>query len=349
MTYRSAARREDFHPDTQSFFAGRKVLVLGGSGFIGSHVVEQLLELKAEPVVLSRSNAPPFLAHLGNALELIQGDIEDSATMIAATRRAPIVLYLAARVAGLTWNAAHPATMFMDNMALSLCALRAITAAQVERLLITSSACVYPRHCTIPTPEDEGFLDQPEPTNAGYGWAKRMEEFLGQKVAEEFGIPVAIARPYNAYGPRDDFDTTTSHVIAGLIRKAMEAKSDTFPVWGDGTHSRGFLYVDDFARGLLEVTARYAKADPINLGASEETTIREIAELIAAHVSKIIGKHVRPVFDPQGPTGQPRRACDTRKALTTLGYRAKVSLDEGLRRTVEWYFRHADHAVHSHA
>jgi GDP-L-fucose synthase len=335
--YRSALEASSFHPDTRAFFAGRNVLVLGGSGFIGSHVTEALIALGAHPVVLSRSASPPFLAHLGGDVRLVHGSLEQAGTVRAAMEGCSVVLHLAAAVAGLEWNAAHPATMFMDNIALFDSSLRAAAAMKVERFLVTSSACVYARHCSVPTPEEEGFAGEPEPTNAGYGWAKRMQEFLGQAAAKEFGLSVAIARPYNAYGPRDDFDPATSHVISALIRKAAETTDGVLRVWGDGSHSRGFLYVDDFARGLIEVAARYPQADALNLGASEEVRIRELAEIIAAQVGELLGREIRPEFDPQGLTGQPRRACDTRKARKILGYEAVVPLETGLRRTIEWY------------
>src|SRR5262249_1132948 len=231
----------------------------------------------------------------------------------------------------------------MDNMELFFVALQAATEAKVERFLVTSSACVYPRICTIPTPESEGFRDEPEPTNRGYGWAKRMEEMLGAAAAVEFGIPVAIARPYNAYGPRDDFDPATSHVLPALIRKALAAKDGTFPVWGDGSHSRSFLYVDDFARGLLEVAARHPLAEAITIGSAEETTIRAAAELIAGIASEMTGRTTRPVFDPSGITGQPRRACDTGLAQSLLGFEARVPLAAGLRRTMQWYLDHENY------
>jgi GDP-L-fucose synthase len=349
MIYRSKVRREDFHPDTQAFFAGRRVLVLGGSGFIGSHVVEMLLELGAHPLALTRSAAPEFLAHLGLDIEVIQGDLNDYATALAATRRASVVMNLAASVAGIEWNAAHPATMFMTNMSMYFNAIRAAAETGAERFLVTSSACVYPRHCSAPTPESEGFLDQPEPTNSGYGWAKRMEEFVGESAAREFGLSIAIARPYNAYGPRDDFDPKTSHVIPALIRKAVCATDGTFPVWGDGSHSRSFLYVDDFARGLVEVTARYARAKPLNIGTSEETPIHAVATLIGDTVGSMLGRSVQPTFNPQGLTGQPRRACDTTLAFAELGYEARVRLEDGLKSTVEWYLNHAHNALHSDA
>lgn len=352
MIYRSQVVDRDFHPDTRAFFRGRTVLVLGGSGFVGSHVVEQLLTLDATPVVLSRQADPPFLSHLGNAIERVQGSLLDEETATGAARRASVVLNLSADVAGIAWNAAHPASMFMNNMDLFFSSIRAAVKAGVERYLVTSSACVYPRHCSIPTPEDEGFRDEPEPTNAGYGWAKRMEEFVGRAAAHEYGLSVAIARPYNCYGPRDDFDPETSHVIPALVLKAVEAVASgerSFTVWGDGTHSRGFLYVDDFARGLIEVAARYPEADPVNIGASGEVTIRETAETIAALISRKAGVTIAPTFDASGITGQPRRACDTTKAEHILGYRARVSLADGLERTIDWFLADAHRTLHSHA
>ena len=336
MTYLSGVSIDEFHPDTVKFFSGRRVLVLGGSGFIGSHVVEQLLVLGAHPVVLSRSKMPPFLAHLPD-VELHLGSLEDIQLLQRVTAGCSVVLHLAAAVAGIEYNNSHPATMFIDNMAIFFNAIRAASKANVDRVLVTSSACVYPRHCSIPTPEEEGTVGSPEPTNEGYGWAKRMEEFVGAAAAREFGLSVAIARPYNAYGPRDNFAPDRSHVIPSLIRKAVEAQDGEFKVWGDGSHSRSFLYVDDFARGLLEVAARYPEADPVNLGNNEETTIRETAELVAAAVTLKTGRKVRPVFDPAGITGQPRRCCETAKARRTLGYVARIPLRSGLQHTVEWY------------
>jgi GDP-L-fucose synthase len=335
--YRSALRSGDFHPETRAFFKDRRVAVFGGSGFIGSHVVEQLIELGATPIVLSRQERPAFLEGVCNAVKLVNGDLNNYAAALSVVRDASVVLNLAAAVAGIEWNAKHPASMFMNNMDLFFNAVRASQEAGVARFLVTSSACVYPRHCSVPTPEAEGFVDQPEPTNAGYGWAKRMEEFLGQSAIAEYGLSVAIARPYNAYGPRDDFDSATSHVLPALIRKAVETTNGQFSVWGDGSHSRSFLYVDDFARGLLETAARAPAGVAINLGSAEEITIREAATLVAEVVSDITGRQVDPVFDPEGLTGQPRRACDTRLAEELIGYQARVGFADGIRRTIEWY------------
>jgi len=340
--YHSAVTAADFHAETRTFFAGRTVAVTGGSGFIGSHVVEQLLALGAQPVVCTRQAEPPFLQAIADQIAVRHCDLNNVKETRRAFDGASVVLNLAATVGGLEFNSKHPASIFQQNMQVFFNAIQAASQLNVDRFLVTSSACVYPRHCSIPTAEDEGVRDAPEPTNAGYGWAKRMEEFLAAKYAEEFRLSVSIARPYNAYGPRDNFDPESSHVIPSLIRKAFLAEQGEFPVWGDGSHSRSFLYVDDFARGLLEVAARYPEADPVNVGADEEASIRETAEAIGEIVSDIRGTKTQPAFDSNGLTGQARRRCDTTKMEQLLGYRAQVSLREGLRQTVEWFAANCD-------
>ncbi len=338
--YQSLVIKDDFHADTQTFFKGKRVAIAGGSGFIGSHLVEQLLKLQARPVVLSRQDNPRLLSHIRDSIEVKNCDLQDYQQVVNSIKDCPVVLNLAASVAGLEYNAKHPASIFQENLTTFFNVIKASQEAKVERFLVTSSACVYPRFCSIPTPEEEGVKDEPEPTNSGYGWSKRMEEYLGAKYAEEFGMSVAIARPYNAYGPRDNFNPKSSHVIPALIRKAFETQEDTFHVWGDGSHSRSFLYVDDFARGLVECAARYAEADPINIGADEEATIKETAQKIAEEVSIIRGRQIQPKFDPQGLTGQPRRKCDTTKAERVIGYQAKVKFDDGLKKTIHWFAEH---------
>lgn len=345
MPYTSAVTATDFHDDTRRFFEGRAVAVTGGSGFIGSHVVEQLLALGASPIVLTRNAQPRFLTHLGGSIDIRVADLEDFEQTRRAMEGASAVLSLAATVAGLAYNDAHPASIFQANLQTFFNSIKAANELKVDRFCVVSSACVYPRHCSIPTPESEGFLDEPEPTNSGYGWAKRMEEYLGAQYAKEFGLSVAIARPYNAYGPRDDFDPVTSHVIPALILKAFQSQDGRLPVWGDGSHSRSFLYVDDFARGVIEVAARHPEADAVNIGADEETTIARTATLVAQFVSEIRGTEIQPSFDPKGLTGQPRRHCDTTKLESLLGFRAKVSLEEGLLKTVQWFHQYEDIAL----
>jgi GDP-L-fucose synthase len=348
IPYETACTATDFHPDTRAFFDNRTVAVAGGTGFIGSHVVEQLLCLGARPIVLSRRPEAPFLGHCFRRIELRQCDLDSYESTRSALQGTSVVLNLAAKVAGLEYNAAHAASIFHENMQIFLNVIKAVQELKADRFLVTSSACVYPRFCGIPTPESEGSVGEPEPTNSGYGWAKRMQEYLGTQYAREFGLSVAIARPYNAYGPRDNFDPASSHVIPALVRKAFESSDGFLDVWGDGSHSRSFLYVDDFARGLLEVAARYPMADPINLGAEEETTIGELATQIASLVSHVRGVPIQPRFEPAGLTGQPRRCCDTSKAKRALGFRAQVGLSEGLKRTVEWFAKNENRTLPPH-
>ena len=339
----------NFHPETRAFFRDRTVAVTGGTGFIGSHVVEQLLCLGARPIVLSRRpDSSSFLKNCLHRVEIRRCDLGSYESTRDALTGAPIVLNLAAKVAGLEYNSTHAASIFHENMEIFLNVIKAVQELKAERFLVTSSACVYPRCCSIPTPEAEGLVGEPEPTNSGYGWAKRMQEYLGAQYAREFGLSVAIARPYNAYGPRDNFDLASSHVIPALIRKAFESSDGFLNVWGDGSHSRSFLYVDDFARGLLEVAARYPTADPVNLGPEEETTIGELASQIADLVVEVRGLPIQLRFEPPGLTGQPRRCCDTTKANRVLGFRAQVALRDGLKRTVEWFAKNESRTLPSH-
>ncbi len=337
--YSTSVKKEDFHIDTISFFEHKNVLVTGGSGFIGSHVVEQLLLLKANPIIISRNKSPKYLKNL-KGIKTFIGDLNDKTFVSNCINQSHVVMHLAASVAGIEYNKNHPATIFKDNMEMFMNTIHAAAESNaIERFLVTSSACVYPRHCSIPTKEEEGEKGEPEPTNSGYGWSKRMEEYLGKKYNEEYGLKVAIARPYNAYGPRDNFSPAMSHVIPSLIKKAFDAENDILKVWGDGTHSRSFLYVDDFARGLIEVTSRYDCADAINIGANEEISIKELAFKICDQVNIHKGTKLKPMFDDKGITGQPRRKCDVTKLKKKLNFTTNTSFDDGLSKTIEWYKR----------
>ena len=335
--YKTSVTKNDFHSNTQNFFQQKKVAVTGGAGFIGSHCVEQLLLLGAYPVVLTRKNHPHFLFSISNKIELRQCDLFDYAATLNSFKGIDVAINLAATVTGLEYNKKHPATIYHQNSQLFLNTIEAAKNAGVNHFTTCSSACVYPRFCSLPTPEIEGTKDEPEPTNSGYGWAKRMQEYLSVKYAEEFGMKIAIPRPYNAYGPRDNFYPDTSHVIPALIKKAFDTETDCFEVWGNGDHSRSFLYVDDFARGILEVTARYACHDPINIGADEEITIKELAHMIAKEVSIIRQRKILPKFNEHGLTGQPRRKCDTTKILHEIEYKTFIELKKGLQKTIQWY------------
>lgn len=322
-----------------SFWDRKKVLVTGGGGFIGSHVVERLLRNHREVRVtvagrMSKENKRNLSEVLRNPyLRVIKGDLRNPVFCRRACKGQDVVLNVAGVVGGVGYNSKHHGSLFRDNMALQLNVIEAARLENVARYLVVSTACVYPRVCTIPTPESEGFRDAPELTNRGYGWSKRMGEYLGQAYAEEFGMSVAIVRPYNAYGPRDHFDPEKSHVIAALVRRVCAGESP-LKVWGDGKSTRAFLYVEDFARGLLDVAEKYPKADPVNIGSSEEISVKNLAKAVlrAAGAEK-----TKLIFDPSKPSGQPRRACDTTKSKRVLGFAATMPLDEGLRRTIAWY------------
>lgn len=318
------------------FWQNKKVLVTGGAGFIGSFTTEQLLERGAKVSVTTKSGNTRNIQQIKNKVKVIRADLVNPRNALMATKNMDVILHLASRVAGIEYNINHPATMFGDNMVMTKNVLEAAVKNKVKRALVTSSACVYPRHCKIPTPETEGFKEDPEPTNLGYGWAKRVSELLGRFYAQEHGLKVAIVRPYNAYGPRDDFDPKTSHVIPALIKRVFDGESPLV-VWGSGKQSRSFLYVEDFARGLIETAEKYPEADPINIGSDEEITIADLAKLII----KLSGKKIKIKFDRSKPDGQPRRKCDTKKAKQKINYKAKFSLEEGLKKTIKWYKQHS--------
>ncbi|MBI4678749.1 MAG: NAD-dependent epimerase/dehydratase family protein [Elusimicrobia bacterium] len=309
----------------------------GGAGFAGSHVVEELL--RRDPSVRvtvaddlssgKRENLRPVY----KKVRIIRVDLRELKNAVTACRGQAVVMHLAARVWGVDYNQKHPGAMFRDNILLSAQVLEAAqSCGEAERFLMTSSVCVYPRDAAVPTPESEGFKGSPEPTNEGYGWAKRMGEFLARAYHKEFGLKVAIVRPANAYGPRDHFESQDSHVICALIRRVNRG-DDPLKVWGDGSQTRSFLYVEDFARGLVDACERLTTCDPVNLGGGDEVAIGALAEAIV----RLSGSKARIEFEPSRPSGQPRRACDASKAGDLLGFVPKVPLEEGLKRTIEWY------------
>ncbi len=320
-----------------SFWARKKVLVTGGGGFIGSHVVEQLVrEHRGVRVTVAARMTPENKRHLAAVakdIRIVKADLRDPAACRRACKGQDVVFNLAGVVGGVGYNSRHHGSLFRDNMTLAVNMIEAARLEEVARYLVVSTACVYPRDCAIPTPETEGFRDEPEQTNRGYGWAKRMAEYLGRAYAEEYGMKIAIVRPYNAYGPRDHFEPEKSHVIAALVRRVCSGENP-LKVWGDGKSTRAFLYVDDFARGLLAVAEKYPTADPVNIGSSEEVSIGDLAKAVLRASG---AQNTKIVFDPSQPSGQPWRACDTTKSKQVLGFEAAVSLDEGLRRTVAWY------------
>lgn len=320
--------------DLSRFYADKKVLVTGGAGFVGSHVVEALVAFGARVrVPVRKTSSLDYLRTVEQEIELVEADLFEASQARATVGGQEIILHLAAaKGGGIEHSMAHHGSLFRDNMRIATNMIDAVRDLPAVRFVSVSSACVYPRHVTIPTPEDEGFLDAPEPTNAGYGWSKRMQEYLATSFVEEFGLDVGIVRPFNTYGPRDDFFLETNHVIPGLIRRVAGGENPLV-VWGSGKQTRSFLFVEDCALGILLAGARSGVRGPLNLGGEEETSIGDLAKMVV----EAVGAEVEIRFDLSKPDGQPRRACDTRLAKEQLGFVASTPLQEGLRRAVDWY------------
>jgi nucleoside-diphosphate-sugar epimerase len=320
----------------RAFYRKRAVLVTGGAGFAGSHVVEALVSLGARVRVPVRETTQlHFLTDVIDDVEIVEADLFDADDAHRTVRGQDVVLHLAAaKGGGITHSMQHHGSLFRGNMLSAIQVLDAARDAQVERFVAVSSACVYPRDSQAPTPEEDGVRGAPEPTNAGYGWSKRMVEFLAQAYRDEYGLNVGIVRPFNLYGPRDDFFRPSNHVIPGIVTRLFGGERP-LTVWGSGRQTRSFLFVDDMVRGVLMAGARPDVNGPLNLGSDEEITIADLARLIV----DVSGLDVDVVLDPSKPDGQPRRACDTSRARVELGFEAATTLRDGMTRTLAWYVR----------
>ena len=304
-------------------FPYRRVMVTGGSGFLGSHVVEELAARAVNDIVVPRSR---------------DFDLRDPTRVRALFEEArpDLVIHLAARVGGIGANRNQPGTFFRDNMAMGLHVLEEARRSGTRKLLLAGTICAYPKFAPIPFREDDLWNGYPEETNAPYGVAKKALIVMAEAYRAEFGSNFVSVLPINLYGPRDNFDLETSHVIPAMIRKfceAIERGEDTVVLWGDGTPTREFLYVDDAARAIILAAQHYDEADPVNLGSGREISIRELADTIA----QATGYRGRVVWDESKPNGQPRRKLDVSRAKERFGFSAEVSLEAGLERTIRWY------------
>jgi len=299
-----------------NFYKNKRVFVSGGTGFIGSHLVAALRKTGAKVTAPSRQEA----------------DLSQADAVKRAIAGHDLVFHLAAAVGGIHYNQAHPAGLLYQNLLPTLNVLEAARKAKAHRVLIVSSACVYPRFCTVPTPETEGFKDEPEPSNYGYGWSKRMAEILAKSYVQEYGMKIGIVRPYNAYGPGDNFDPDRSHVIPALVKKVIDGENPLV-VWGDGSATRSFIFVSDVVSGMMLALEKYPVPDPVNLGTTEEISIKHLAELII----ELSGKETKIKFDTKRPNGQPRRNCAVTKAKNFLNFTAKTKLKQGLPQVIDYY------------
>jgi len=303
---------------------------------IGSHLVEALIEEGANVRAVAHVRSSENLLK-SKKINIIKADLTKFEDCKKAVKNVDYVFQLAALVGGVSFNVTHRGTLFTKNILIQTNMLEASRQEGVERYLFTSSACVYPSICKIPISEDQcvvGVFDRPpERTNDAYGWVKRMGELQAQYYKEEYGMKIAIVRPFNVFGPRDNFDPETSHVIPGLIRKAIE-RQKPFKIWGTGEPSRDFVFVTDTVRGMILALEKYTIADPVNLASGKDIKIKDLADIIL----KISGyENVQLVFEKSKPLGQLVRRGNTEKAKKVLGFETKVSLKEGLRRTIDWY------------
>jgi GDP-L-fucose synthase len=306
------------------FWEGKKTLVTGGAGFLGSFITEKLMN---ERRVNPRSIRVPRSKDM---------DLRKWESCVKAVEDVDVVIHLAARVGGIGFNKKYPATLFYDNAMMGIQLMEASRQVEVQKFVAIGTVCAYPKYTPVPFKEENLWEGYPEETNAPYGIAKKMLLVQAQAYREQYGFNAIYLLPVNLYGPRDNFHPEHSHVIPALIRKIFDAKESgehCITLWGTGKPTREFLYVEDAAEGIILATEKYNRGNPVNLGSGSEISIKDLAELL----SELIGFDGEIRWDISKPDGQPRRRLDVSKAEEEFGFKSKVSLREGLKRTIEWY------------
>jgi GDP-L-fucose synthase len=306
------------------FWKNKKILLTGGGGFLGSQIVKNLVNKRSvleSQITIPRSKNSD-LRIWDNCKEVI----DDS----------DLVIHLAARVGGIGFNQKYPGTLFFDNIMMGVQLMEAARLAKVKKFVQVGTVCAYPKFTSVPFKEDDLWNGYPEETNAPYGIAKKALLVMAQAYRQQYGMDIIYLLPVNLYGPGDNFDLESSHVIPAFVRKFTEAVrrgDEQVTVWGTGKASREFLYVEDAAEGIIAATERYDKPAPVNLGSGKEITIKDLVD----EVAKISGFKGRIVWDASKPDGQPRRCLDTTRAKVEFGFEAKTDLPSGLQKTIDWY------------
>lgn len=304
-------------------WANKRICVTGGAGFLGTHLIANLRSKGAQDIFI-----PKFEDY-----DLVD---RDAIARLLTDANPDVIIHLAAHVGGIGANREHPAEFFYDNLMMGVQLLHQAYERGVEKFVAIGTVCAYPKFTPVPFREDDLWIGYPEETNAPYGLAKKMLLVQSQAYRAQYGYNSIFLLPVNLYGPGDNFDPRSSHVIPALIRKCVEAKengADHIVVWGDGSPTREFIYATDAAEGIALATERYNESEPVNIGSGFEISIRDLAEKIA----RMTGFEGELVWDASKPNGQPRRALDTSRATEKFGFTAKTDFEKGLQATIDWF------------
>ncbi len=337
------------------FWNGKRVMVTGGAGFLGSFVTEKLAARGVVDILIPRIENYN-LTERDDINRLLEDALQPADKVPAHLQHATfnikpstlnlqpenlLIIHLAANVGGIGANREHPAEFFYDNLMMGVELMHQSWKRGVGKFTAIGTVCAYPKFTPVPFKEDDLWIGYPEETNAPYGLAKKMMLVQSEAYRQQYGFNSIFVLPVNLYGPRDNFNLQTSHVIPALIRKAIEAgeRGDKeLVVWGDGSPTREFLYVEDAAEGILTATEKYNSSDPVNLGSGYEISIKDLAEMIVRQT----GFQGKLVWDTEKPNGQPRRGLDVSRAKERFGWAAQVPFEEGMRRTIEWFKANRD-------
>ena len=326
----------------------KRIMVTGGAGFLGSFVTRKLIERGAVDIIIPRieyydlTNRDEIRRLLGESLlapeqRPVHLNLEGfHATTFNARPEDLVIIHLAAHVGGIGANRAHPAEFFYDNLMMGVELMHQAWQRGVGKFVAIGTVCAYPKFTPVPFKEDDLWLGYPEETNAPYGLAKKMLLVQAQAYRQQYGFNAIFLLPVNLYGPRDNFNPASSHVIPALIRKAVEAQEKgekDMVVWGDGSPTREFLYIEDAADGIVTAAEKYNGSEPVNLGSGYEISIKDLSEMVC----RMAGFQGKLVWDTTKPNGQPRRGLDVSRAKEYFGWSAQMPFEEGLRRTIEWF------------